>query len=156
MLRFTLFFTFSLVFKLTQAQTTQLKIDSLLKSYFTIVNTSDSAGYINSLHTETIFTLNTCKTKKDSIAVVKRFWEGYKEFTTEVKEIVSSEEAIIAYDSFKTCEKLDDSTLQTRLMKLFVQLIINDKVALKIPLFVYEKNGVFNIARPLQAAFMVE
>ncbi len=156
MLRFTLFFTFSLVFKLTQAQTTQLKIDSLLKSYFTIVNTSDSAGYINSLHTETIFTLNTCKTKKDSIAVVKRFWEGYKEFTTEVKEIVSSEEAIIAYDSFKTWEKLDDSTLQTRLMKLFVQLIINDKVALKIPLFVYEKNGVFNIARPLQAAFMVE
>ena len=156
MLRFTLFFTFSLVFKLTQAQTTQLKIDSLLKSYFTIVNTSDSAGYINSLHTETIFTLNTCKTKKDSIAVIKRFWEGYKEFTTEVKEIVSSEEVIIAYDSFKTWEKLDDSTLQTRLMKLFVQLIINDKVALKIPLFVYEKNGVFNIARPLQAAFMVE
>ena len=156
MLRFTLFFTFSLVFKLTQAQTTQLKIDSLLKSYFTIVNTSDSASYINSLHTETIFTLNTCKTKKDSIAVIKRFWEGYKEFTTEVKEIVSSEEVIIAYDSFKTWEKLDDSTLQTRLMKLFVQLIINDKVALKIPLFVYEKNGVFNIARPLQAAFMVE
>ena len=156
MLRFVLFSTFSLVFKLTQAQTTQLKIDSLLKSYFTIVNTSDSASYINSLHTETIFTLNTCKTKKDSIAVVKRFWEGYKEFTTEVKEIVSSEEAIIAYDSFKTWEKLDDSTLQTRLIKLFVQLIINDKVALKIPLFVYEKNGVFNIARPLQAAFMVE
>ena len=156
MLRFVLFFTFSLVFKLTQAQTTQLKIDSLLKSYFTIVNTSDSASYINSLPTKTIFTLNTCKTKKDSIAVVKRFWEGYKEFTTEVKEIVSSEEVIIAYDSFKTWEKLDDSTLQTRLMKLFVQLIINDKVALKIPLFVYEKNGVFNIARPLQAAFMVE
>ena len=156
MLRFVLFSTFSLVFKLTQAQTTQLKIDSLLKSYFTIVNTSDSASYINSLHTETIFTLNTCKTKKDSIAVVKRFWEGYKEFTTEVKEIVSSEEAIIAYDSFKTWEKLDDSTLQTRLIKLFVQLIINDKVALKIPLFVYETNGVFNIARPLQAAFMVE
>lgn len=156
MLRFILIFIFGFSPKLTHAQTAQFKIDSLLSSYFNTVNTGDSANYINCLQSQPIFTLNSCKTKKDSIALVKRFWDGYTEFTTEVKEIVGSSEIHIAYDSFKTWENLDASTTQSRLVKLFVQLIINDKIALKIPFFVYNNNDHFNVAKPLQAAFMVE
>lgn len=156
MLRFILIFIFGFSPKLTHAQTAQFKIDSLLTSYFNTVNTGDSASYMSILHWETIFTLNTCKTKKDSIALVQRFWNGYTEFTTEVKEIVGSSEIHIAYDSFKTWEKLDATTTQSQLIKLFVQLIINDKIALKIPFFVYNNNDHFNVAKPLQAAFMVE
>lgn len=140
--------------RISYSQTSFSNLDSLLTIVVETINSQDSVKFMNLLHHETIFKDQPCKTKKDSLKVLKSFMEGYKDLRENIADIVVNNDYTVTYQGIENIFKTDMSAKTDKKLVFHVLLIVNNSFILKMPMVVSAVKQSYVLANPFMGMFV--
>ena len=136
------------------SQTSFQNIDTLLFKVFETVNLNDSSRYIKVVNQPALFIDKKLHTSKDSILILKPFYESYADFRESIADMVSSNEFTVTYlEFFNPFKKPLDTNFNGKVL-LHVKLVVNETFAVTVPFKLTARNGLYSSEDPLAAMFL--
>src|ERR1700752_3061899 len=111
------------------SQTTFKNIDTLLFKVFESINLNDSSKYIKVVNQNALFSEKKVFTQKDSLTILKPYYEAYTDFRESISDMVTSNEFTISYVEFSNPLKKSLDVSVNRRVLLHVMLAVNETFA---------------------------
>ena len=131
------------------SQPTFTSIDSLLSKTYSAVNLKDSAMYVSLLNMPQLYADKKCKSKTDSLIVLKSFTTKFKNVINELEEISGTSDFTVVLESFEYIHKIKINTQQREKIYVNVKLLINNLFTLKKLYVVNTFQNTYTIETPL-------
>ena len=138
------------------SQQTFTSIDTLLNKTFLAVNLKDSDMYVSLLNTTQLYADKQCKSKTDSLNVLKSFTTSFKDVINELEEVSGTFDYTVVVDSFEIIRKRKVCANQHEKIYINVQLLINQKFTLKKLVVVNTFQNTYTIETPLLVGIRIE
>ncbi len=131
------------------SQPTFTSIDSLLSKTYSAVNLKDSAMYVSLLNMPQLYADKKCKSKTDSLIVLKSFTTTFKNVINELEEISGTSDFTVVVESFEYIHKIKINTQQREKIYVNVKLLINNLFTLKKLYVVNTFQNKYTIETPM-------
>jgi len=136
------------------SQTIFKNIDTLLFKVFESVNLNDSSKYIKVVNQKALFLEKKVFTQKDSLTVLKPYYESYTNFRESISDMVTSNEFTISYVEFSNPLKKSVEATANGKVLLHVKLAVNETFVVTVPFMLTIKDGFYFTEDPLKALFL--
>jgi hypothetical protein len=138
------------------SQPTFTSIDSLLSKTYSAVNLKDSAMYVSLLNMPQLYADKKCKSKTDSLIVLKTFTTSFKNVINELEEVSGTSDFTVVLESFEYMHQRKINTQQHEKIYVNVKLLVNNKFTLKKLFVVNTFQNTYTIETPLLIGISIE
>jgi hypothetical protein len=152
----TLFIFLCLLSARSFSQPTFTSIDSLLSKTYSAVNLKDSAMYVSLLNMPQLYADKKCKSKTDSLIVLKTFTTSFKNVINELEEVSGTSDFTVVLESFENMHQRKIDVRQREKIYVNVKLLINNKFTLKKLFVVNTFQNTYTIETPLLIGISIE
>ncbi len=138
------------------SQPTFASIDSLLSKTYLAVNLKDSAMYVSLLNMPQLYGDKKCKSKTDSLSVLKTFTTSFKNVINELEEVSETSDFTVVLESFEYMHQRKKDVQQREKIYVNVKLLVNNKFTLKKLFVVNAFQNTYTIETPLFIGINIE
>jgi|GEM_PF-3283144 len=138
------------------SQPTFTSIDSLLSKTYSAVNLKDSAMYVSLLNMHQLYADKKCKSKTDSLMLLKTFTASFKNVINELEETSGTPDFTVVLESFEYMHQRKIDANQHEKISVNVKLLVNNIFTLKKLFVVNTFQNTYTIETPLFIGICIE